>query len=316
VRPPAPGPPPGGGGGGGAGGAGGGGGAGPPPPPPPPPPAGPLAVVSAAGPAADALDADLFGAAGETGADPHGRIARCRGGTLVIDRVGDLPLPLQPKILRLITDRQYERPDDARARAADVRLIATTTDDLAGAARAGTFREDLRLALDVVRLELPPLRQRPRDVPLLAERYLAHAARQLGRALAGFAPAALAVLSRYAWPGNLRELRNVVERAALVAAGERVEAGDLPPDVRGGDDGAASHMPGDLVPLRAIEDQHIRRVLATVGNARAAAAVLGIDPSTLWRRLRTRPEEQPIPPTSRAETSRIRWGRGGERAQT
>jgi len=252
--------------------------------------AGPLAVVSAAGHAADALDADLFGAAGITGAEPHGQVARCRGGTLVIDRVGDLPLSLQPKLLRLITERQYERRDDARARAADVRLVGTTTDELAGAVRAGTFMEILRLALDVVRLELPPLRHRPRDVPLLAERYLNHAARQYGRAVTGFAPAALEVLGRYAWPGNLRELRNVVERTALVAAGDRVEAADLPPDVRGGG-GTASHVPGDLVPLRAIEDQHIRRVLAAVGNARAAAAVLGIDPSTLWRRLRTRPED-------------------------
>ncbi len=249
--------------------------------------AGPLAVVSCAGDP-ETLEADLFGVAD---GDPQGHVARCRGGTLVLDRVGDLPPSLQPKLLRLIADRQYERRDEHCPRPADVRVVAAAVDDLVAAVRAGRFRDDLRLALDVVRLDLPPLRDRPRDVPLLADRYLSHAARHHGRPVVGFAPDALAVLARYRWPGNLRELRNVVERAALIAPGHRIEAADLPPDVRGagGDDGAA-HMPGDLVPLRAIEDQHIRRVLATVGNTRAAAAVLGIDPSTLWRRMRPRPE--------------------------
>ncbi len=251
--------------------------------------AGPLTVVPCGGAAdADALDADLFGTAGT---DPAGHVPHAHGGTLVLDRIADLPLPIQPKLLRLITDRQFERRDDPHARPADVRIVATSVDDLVGPVRAGRFREDLRLALDVVRIDLPPLRDRPRDIPLLADRYLAHTARQHGCRATGFAPDAAALLARHRWPGNLRELRNVVERAALVATGDRIEANDLPPDVRhlGTDDaGAAIHVPGDLVSLRTIEDQHIRRVLASVGNARAAAAVLGIDPSTLWRRLRPR----------------------------
>ncbi len=249
---------------------------------------GPLAVVTMAADA-DALDAELFGAAA-AGVDLHGQVARCRGGTLILDRVGELPWALQPKVRRLIADRQYERQDEVRPRPADVRVVATAADDLSAAERAGRFRGDLRLALDVVRLDVPPLRDRPRDVPLLAERYLAHAARRTGRPATSFAPAALAVLAGHGWPGNQRELRNVVERAAHLAAGDRVEAADLPADVRTGRaPGAASHVPGDLVPLREIEDLHIRRVVAAVGNARAAAAVLGIDPSTVWRRIRPPP---------------------------
>ncbi len=255
---------------------------------------GPLMVVAARGPA-DVVDADWFGSADRDGdGDEHGRVARCRGGTLVVDRVGGLPLAVQPKLLRLVADGQYERQDEARPHPADVRVVATATDDLTAAVAAGRFRADLRSALDVVRLDLPPLRARPEDVPLLAERYLAYAARRHGRGVRSFAPAALAALARHAWPGNLWELRNVVERAAWGAVGEVVEAADLPTGVRSG--GAAPPLPGDPVPLRTIEDEHIRRVLASAGNARAAAAVLGIDPSTLWRRLKPRAAPDAEPP--------------------
>jgi NtrC-family two-component system response regulator AlgB len=255
---------------------------------------GPMGVALCQAKSADALDAELFGA----GADPAaatspGWVASCDGGTLVIDEVGEVPLSLQPKLLQLLKNREYERAGECRTRPANVRIIATSSADLDDAARRGRVRPELLLALDVVRIELPPLRRRPEDIRMLARRYLAFFARENGAAAAanrasgarivGFTRDALHALEKYAWPGNTRELRNLVERAVLLCRGEFVGVEHFPPDLLQRD--AAYHV-GDLVPLDTIEQLHVRRVLASTGSIKGAAAVLGVNEKTVRRWLK------------------------------
>jgi len=154
-------------------------------------------------------------------------VAAAEGGTLFLDEIGDLPLSLQPKLLRFLQERHYERVGETRTRVADVRLVAATNHDLEAAIAAGTFREDLYYRLNVVELTLPPLGARS-DRLDLADRLLAFFARQTGRRLSGFTTEARDALGRHPWPGNLRELRNTIERAAILAEGPEVGLADLP----------------------------------------------------------------------------------------
>src|SRR4051812_42739459 len=183
---------------------------------------GPFVTVSCPSLSAELLESDLFGHArgAFTGAvrETAGKVAAAEGGTLFLDEIGDLPPTLQPKLLRFLQEKKYERVGETRVRAADVRLVAATNRDLEAAVAAGTFREDLLYRLNAVELTLPPLRSRI-DLLRLADHLLAFFARQTGRRLTGFTPAARDAMSRHAWPGNLRELRNAVERAAILAAG-------------------------------------------------------------------------------------------------
>jgi len=243
----------------------------------------PFATVSCPTLSAQLLESELFGHAkgAFTSAvrDNPGRIAACEGGTLFLDEIGDLPRELQPKLLRFIQDRQYERVGDAVTRHADVRLITATNIDLEDAVKAGTFREDLLYRIKVMQIDLPPLRERPEDVAKLSERFLAELRR--GRGIVGFTAEALAALSSYTWPGNIRELRNVIERAAILCQAERIGLEHLP----------ANFAPqeirvnvGDAVSLDKLEELHIRRVLAQTRSLDEAAKTLGIDLATLWRR--------------------------------
>jgi NtrC-family two-component system response regulator AlgB len=297
-------------------------------------------VVPAPALPADLLESELFGHArgAFTGAsrDNPGRIALAEGGTLLLDEIGDLPLPLQPKLLRFIQDREYERVGDPTPRHVDVRILAATNRDLEHSVREGRFREDLLYRLNVLTLEIPPLRDRREDVRPLAERFLAFFGRQYHKPGLGLTADALRLLRDYPWPGNVRELRNAVERATMLvegqevgpdlllpkaatpsssraefhpapfpasppassqgaanaAAGPAAEPGPAAaagpaadPGGAAGVAGAAGTMSlGDLAPLAAIEQEHIRRVLARTGSLREAAAVLGIDQATLWRR--------------------------------
>jgi NtrC-family two-component system response regulator AlgB len=242
-------------------------------------------VVSCPSLSVELLESELFGhvKGAFTGAlrDHLGRIAACEGGTLFLDEIGDLPLPLQAKLLRVLQDREYERVGAVETRKADVRIIAATSVDLAAAVKAGRFREDLFYRLNVVEIIVPPLRARQEDILPLAERLLAFFARQNHRGILGFTQASRASLQHYPWPGNVRELRNVIERAVLFSGGETIGMESLP----------INFMPappepkvGDLVSLETIEEMHIRQVLAATKSLEEAARVLGMDPVTLWRR--------------------------------
>jgi NtrC-family two-component system response regulator AlgB len=245
----------------------------------------PLAVISCPSLSHELLESELFGHArgAFTGAlrDYPGRIAACDGGTLFLDEIGDLTPATQAKLLRFAQDREYERLGDTRTRRADVRIITATNVDLEGAVAAGRFREDLYYRLNVIRIEIPPLRKRPEDLELLARQLLGFFNAQNHKSISGFTEEGLARLKAYDWPGNVRELRNVIERAVILCRTERIGAEHLPENL------GRSEAPirlGDLVPLAVIEEQHIRRVLSRTPSLQEAAEILGIDQATLWRR--------------------------------
>ncbi|MFO0842808.1 MAG: sigma-54 dependent transcriptional regulator [Gemmataceae bacterium] len=235
------------------------------------------------------LESELFGHArgAFTGAveATEGKAAAAEGGTLFLDEIGDLPPALQPKLLRFLQERAYERVGETRTRTGDVRLLAATNRDLAADVTAGRFREDLLYRLNVVEVTLPPLRERRRDLPALADHLLRFFARQTGKAVRGFTPEAMAAVSRYPWPGNLRELRNAVERGVILTREELVGLADLP--VQMGQPVATGRIEvGAPVTLEALEAEHVRRVLAASPSLEDAARTLGIDPSTLYRKRR------------------------------
>ncbi|HEX8915054.1 MAG TPA: sigma-54 dependent transcriptional regulator [Humisphaera sp.] len=247
----------------------------------------PFAVVSCPSLSPELLESELFGHAkgAFTGAvkDSAGRIAAAEGGTLFLDEIGDLPAALQPKLLRFLQDRRYERVGEAVTRRADVRVVSATNVDLDAAVRAGRFRQDLLYRINVIQIDLPPLRDRPDDVVALARRLLGHFAGGVRGRPVGFTPDAEAALRAYAWPGNVRELRNVVERAAILCRSERVGVEHLPANV-GPATASAEPQPGGLVTLDQLEEAHVRRVLAATRSLDEAADVLGIDPATLYRK--------------------------------
>lgn len=247
--------------------------------------ASPISIVSCPCFSAELLESELFGhvRGAFTGAvrDNPGRIAACEGGTLFLDEVSDLPLSLQPKLLRFVQDKEYERVGDTITRKANVRIVAATNIELEKAVKEGRFREDLFYRLNVIQIEIPPLRDRPDDVPILAERLLAFYGRVNHRFFAGFRDEALRALVQYRWPGNVRELSNVIERAAIICRSDRVGLDCLPENLLAGD---SIPRLGDPVALEKIEEQHIRRVLAKAKSLQEAADILGIDQATLWRR--------------------------------
>ena len=232
------------------------------------------------------LESELFGHArgAFTGAvaDQPGRVAQAEGGTLFLDEVGEIPLHLQAKLLRLVEARTYERVGDPTPRRLDVRLIAATNRDLEALVAAGEFREDLFYRLSVVDLALPPLRRRPGDVLLLARGFLAEFDRVHARAVTGWDDAVERALVRYAWPGNVRELAHAIERAVLAAPGPTLRLDHLPRRLAG----PPSEVAPDAEPLSLdqLEEQHLRRVLAMDLPLEEAARLLGIAPSTLWRK--------------------------------
>ena len=247
---------------------------------------GPFVTVHCPSLSAELLESDLFGhtKGAFTGAvrDTAGKVAAAAGGTLFLDEVGDLPLALQPKLLRLVQDRTYERVGEAAERTADVRIVAATNRDLEAAVAAGRFRDDLLYRLNVIEVTVPPLRDRRADVLPLAEHLLAQFAGRSYKPVAGFTPAARDAIQRHRWPGNIRELRNAIERAVLLCKGAEIDAADLPAPVTVAP--AARVAVGEGVPIDAVEVEHIRRVLATSPSLEDAARTLGIDPSTLYRK--------------------------------
>ena len=244
----------------------------------------PFGAVSCPTLSPELLESELFGhvRGAFTGAvkDQPGRLAACEGGTLFLDEVGELPAALQAKLLRFLQDREYERLGDPATRKADVRLIAATNGDLEAAVKEGRFREDLFYRLSVIPLTLPPLRERPEDIIPCARRFLALFARRNHKPLLEFAPDAEEALGRHPWPGNLRELRNAVERAVILCRSQAVGPELLP----GAQAATPPPTPGSRVTLKSLEEEHIRRILAGAKSLQEAAEVLGIDPATLYRK--------------------------------
>jgi two-component system, NtrC family, response regulator AlgB len=249
---------------------------------------GPFASVSLDGRSADEIEAELFGS--DRG-DNIGAIAFCQGGTLLLHEIGGLPARLQPRLLTLLRDKEYERQGQSTRCSMDVRIIATTSADLSAAVTAGTFRVDLLMALTITRIDIPPLRQRPEDILPLAERYLALFSRERAHPIVGLSRDAAFVLKNHSWRGNMRELRNTMERAALMCQSDVIALDDLPADLMSGEeksdaDSGGRYRIGDLVPLKTIEEAHIRQVLASAKTLRRAAAILGVNASALCRKLK------------------------------
>ena len=253
---------------------------------------GPFVTVHCPSLSAELLESELFGHAqgAFTGAvrDTVGKVSVADGGTLLLDEIGDLPLALQPKLLRLLQERCYERVGETQSRASNVRVLAATNHNLEAEIAAGRFREDLFYRLNVIEVILPPLRERPADILPLAEHLLGFFARQSGKAIPGFAEAVRDALRRYPWPGNIRELRNAVERGVILASGPLVELSHLPSQISspGPSCGWCPTGPRSDQPLtlEQMEAEHIRRILASTPTIDEAAAKLGIDPSTLYRK--------------------------------
>jgi len=232
------------------------------------------------------LESDLFGhvRGSFTGAvqDTWGKVAAADGGTLFLDEIGDMPIAVQPKLLRLLQEKQYERVGETVSRTANVRIIAATNRDLKAEVAAGRFREDLFYRLNVISIEVPALRQRPYDLVAAAENFLDEISRQLGKRTPALAAEARRLLENYPWPGNLRELRNVIERAAILATGPTLAPEDFPSLLAAPP--AARYQIGAPISLQAIEEAHIQMVVANSASLEAAARTLQIDKSTLYRK--------------------------------
>ena len=253
----------------------------------------PFITVSCPSLSKELLESELFGhvKGAFTGAlrDHWGKVKAAAGGTLFLDEIGALPMEIQPKLLRLLQEREYERVGENVTRQAEVRVIAATSRDLRTRVAEGAFREDLYFRLNVIMAEMPPLRQRPGDLIRFAGHYSKHFAALCGRRLEGFSEAALAAIRAYSWPGNLRELRNAIERAVIMAKGNKINLEDLPAELRGQmapgtkANGALVEV-GSLVSMEKLEEAHLRKVLERTSNLAEAAQVLGIDQATLYRK--------------------------------
>jgi NtrC-family two-component system response regulator AlgB len=246
-----------------------------------------FAVINCPSLAAELLESELFGhnKGAFTGATETtlGRVSQAEGGTLFLDEIGDFPLALQPKLLRFVQDREYERVGDNVTRHADVRLIAATNRDLDAMVAAGEFREDLLYRLNVITLELPALRERPEDIVALAEQFLLRFAADYGRPPRAFSDDARELLRAYHWPGNVRELQNVIERVVILSRADTISAADL--NLFAKDNERPGRLrAGDPVSLAALERAHIAAVVAASETLEEAAQTLAIDPSTLWRK--------------------------------
>jgi len=249
----------------------------------------PFVVIDCAAIPPSLLESELFGhergAFTSAVATRIGKFEEADGGTVFLDEIGELPLDLQAKLLRVLQTRQFTRIGRPVPVSVDVRFIASTNVDLERRVREGTFRDDLFYRLNVVTVRIPPLRERRADIPLLVQRILASLSRRNGVAPRWLEPEALGRLVSYAWPGNVRELENVLERALILARGPMITAADLALSDAPAD--GAPPRPEPLRTLREVEMEHIRRVLdATDGNESRAARILGIHRDTLSRKLR------------------------------
>ena len=258
---------------------------------------GPIVAVNCAAMPENLLESELFGhekgsftsAVGRR----QGRFEMANGGTLFLDEIGDMPLAMQAKLLRVLQERRFERVGGTESVEVDVRVIAATNHRLARLMKKGEFREDLYYRLNVVKIELPPLRERAEDVPLLAAHFAAKYARH-GEQPKKIAPAAMEVLLNYRWPGNIRELENLIERACVTSAGDCIEATHLPPDLLAPDRPSSQFkinldkpLPELLRSVTAeVEQQYIRKALQkSHGNVSRCATLCGLSRRSITAKL-------------------------------
>jgi len=233
------------------------------------------------------IESELFGykKGAFTGAesDREGMFERATGGTLFLDEIGEMPLELQAKLLRVLEDKRVDRINDTVSRAVDVRILVATNQDLARLVAEGRFREDLYYRMNVVALEVPPLRRRREDIPVLAEFFIRTYRGPDALRKVRLSKAAARALESYGWPGNVRELRNCIEQALILGDGRTIRLADLPPQVRASSGGPAE----ELLPLSEVEKEHIERVLRATGwNKAKSARLLGISKPTLYDKIR------------------------------
>jgi len=236
------------------------------------------------------LESELFGheKGAFTGADKRrdGRFVEADGGTLFLDEIGDISPLMQVRLLRAIQEREVQRVGSNQTLSVDVRLIAATHRDLAGEVSAGRFRQDLYYRLNVVTIDMPPLRQRREDIPPLARYFLQRYAERNRKTVLGFTPQAMDMLIHYEWPGNIRELENAVERAVVLLTGEYISERELPLAIAG-TPVSGRPLDGNLIqPLVDVEKEAILAALEkTGGNKTEAARQLGITRKTLLAKL-------------------------------
>ena len=247
--------------------------------------AAPFAVVNCPTLTDELLASELFGhtRGAFTGAvkDQPGRVEAAEGGTLLLDEIAEISPALQAKLLRFLQEKQFERVGETRTRTADVRIVAATNKDLEAEVKAGRFRDDLLYRLDVVSVTVPSLRDRSEDILPLSRRFLAFFGRT-GALARELSPVTEHALLAYPWPGNIRELRNALERAVILSAGRILEPESLPERIAA--HGTGVPVLGGDHSVDDIEREHILRVLARAPTAEEAARILGIDASTLWRK--------------------------------
>src|SRR3989338_2614600 len=238
------------------------------------------------------MESELFGylrgAFTDARKDRKGLFQEADGGSLFLDEISELPINLQAKLLRVIEDKEVRPIGANRGEKVEVRIIAASNRDLGKLAGEGRFRQDLFYRLNVICIDLPPLRKRPEDIPLLAEHFLQKFSEKTKQPLKGFTEEALAALLHYSWPGNIRELEHAIERALLLGKGNLIDTPDLPPQVLAGfrSEVSLAKALSKRYTLKELELQYVKKVLeSTKGNKTEAAQILGVDRTTLYRKL-------------------------------
>jgi transcriptional regulator with PAS, ATPase and Fis domain len=258
---------------------------------------GPFIAVNCAAIPETLIESELFGheRGAFTGATARriGRFEQANGGTILLDEIGEMPPALQPRLLRVLEEREIQRVGGTSTIPTDVRVIASTNRDLGAAMEAGEFREDLFYRVSAFPIVIPPLRERREDISLLAEHFLNHAAEKAGKSIAVISTEALQLLMSYNWPGNVRELENVIERAVLLETSDVLQASSLPPEIHAVSTRVYMAASGDeeptmieIFPLEEVEKQALARALkATGNNIRQTAKALGINRATVYRKM-------------------------------
>jgi two-component system response regulator HydG len=261
---------------------------------------GPFVAINCAAMPAALLESELFGHVKGAFTDARtareGLFLRANGGTLLLDEIGEMPLEMQAKLLRVLQESKVRPVGGDREIEFDTRILAATNRDIESEIEEGNFREDLYYRLNVVRIHVPPLRSRGRDVLLLAQSFVERIAKQTGKSVLGIASSAAQKLLEYDWPGNVRELENSIERAVVLTKFEDITVDDLPEKIRQHDSGTlvvAGDNPEEMPTLAEMERRYVERVLKVVsGNKTHAARVLGLDRRTLYRKLERFEREQ------------------------